>query len=194
MAHVKMLENMDFYDIKVAVKSSDVNTTIECYEKLSKRCDYPLHVGITEAGPVFKGAIKSAVGIGAILQKGIGDTIRVSLTGDPKDEIKVGKEILKSLGLLQEGIDIISCPTCARTKINLIEIVNEVEKRLEFSKKNIKVAIMGCPVNGPGEAKEADIGIAGSKGRGLIFKKGEIVRRVNEDDMIEALIEEIDKM
>ncbi len=191
---VRMIEDMGFNDIKLSLKSSNVNMAIDSYEKISQLCDYPLHVGITEAGPSTKGIIKSSVGIGSILSKGIGDTIRVSLTGDPKEEIVVGRQILKSLGLLKEGIEIISCPTCARTKIDLIKIVNEAEERLDKIDKNIKVAIMGCVVNGPGEAREADIGIAGGNGVGLIFKDGEIIKKVKEDMMVEALIEEIERL
>ena len=142
---------------------------MDSYELLSSLCDYPLHLGITEAGPTFRGSIKSAVGLGIILSKGIGDTIRVSLTGDPVEEVKVGKEILRSLGLYKEGIDLISCPTCSRTKIDLISIVQQAEKELKHIDKKLKIAIMGCPVNGPGEAKEADLGIAGGNGKGLIL-------------------------
>ncbi len=162
---------------------------------MSEICNYPLHLGITEAGPVWRGTIKSSVGIGTLLSMGIGDTIRISLTGgDPVEEVKVGREILKSLGLLKEGLELISCPTCGRTKINLIEIVEEAERRLEGIHKHIKVAIMGCPVNGPGEAREADIGIAGGNGEGLIFSKGEIIRKVKEEDLLNELIKEIEKI
>ena len=164
------------------------------YELLSSLCDYPLHLGITEAGPSFRGTIKSSVGLGIILAKGIGDTIRVSLTGDPVEEVKVGKEILRSLGLLKDGIDLISCPTCSRTKIDLINIVEQAEKELKHVKKNLKIAIMGCPVNGPGEAKEADLGIAGGNGKGLIFKKGQIIKKVDEKDLLKELINEINKL
>ncbi|MDU5069569.1 flavodoxin-dependent (E)-4-hydroxy-3-methylbut-2-enyl-diphosphate synthase [Finegoldia magna] len=191
---IRMIEDMGFDDIKLSLKSSNVNMSIKAYEKMSELCNYPLHVGITEAGPSTKGIIKSSVGIGSILSKGIGDTIRVSLTGDPKEEIIVGRQILMSLGLLNEGIEIISCPTCARTKIDLISLVNEAEKKLDKIDKHIKVAIMGCVVNGPGEAKEADIGIAGGNGVGLIFKKGEIVRKVKEEELLDVLIEEIERL
>ncbi|WP_026882297.1 flavodoxin-dependent (E)-4-hydroxy-3-methylbut-2-enyl-diphosphate synthase [Clostridium akagii] len=194
MEHVKLLESVDFHDIVISIKSSDVIMMIESYRKISKLVSYPLHVGVTEAGTVWRGTIKSSVGIGTLLCEGIGDTIRVSLTGDPVDEIKVGKEILKSVGLLSEGIQFISCPTCGRTQIDLINIAKEVESRLIGCKKNIKVAIMGCVVNGPGEAREADIGIAGGKGEGLIFKKGEIVKKVKEEDLVEALINEINNI
>jgi (E)-4-hydroxy-3-methylbut-2-enyl-diphosphate synthase len=194
LRHVEILENLNFYDIVISIKSSDVTMMIESYKLISGRVDYPLHLGVTEAGTTWRGTIKSSVGIGALLAEGIGDTIRVSLTGDVVDEVKVGIEILKALGYRDDGIKFVSCPTCGRTQINLIKIANEVEKRLEGSNKNIKVAIMGCVVNGPGEAKEADIGIAGGSGVGLIFKKGEIIKTVNEEDLVEELIREIDKL
>jgi (E)-4-hydroxy-3-methylbut-2-enyl-diphosphate synthase len=194
LEHVRILENLDFHDIVISIKSSDVIMMIESYRKISNLVDYPLHLGVTEAGTVWRGSIKSSVGIGTLLCEGIGDTIRVSLTGDPIEEIKVGKEILKSIGLLSEGIQFVSCPTCGRTQIDLINIAREVEDRLSGCKKNIKVAIMGCVVNGPGEAREADIGIAGGKGEGLIFKKGKIVKKVKEEDLVEELINEIDNI
>lgn len=189
---VEFLESFGFDQIKISIKSSNVNMCVEAYELLSSLCDYPLHLGITEAGPSFRGSIKSSVGLGIILFKGIGDTIRVSLTGDPVEEVKVGKEILRSLGLYQDGIDLISCPTCSRTKIDLINIVEEAEKRLKDVKKNLKIAIMGCPVNGPGEAREAHLGIAGGNGKGLIFKKGQIIKKVEEKDLLDELIREIE--
>lgn len=194
LEQINLLENLDFHDIKISLKASNVPLTIKSYEKMSQVSDYPLHLGVTEAGPGMKGTIKSSVGIGTLLAMGIGDTIRISLTGDPVEEVKVGREILKSLNLLNEGIELISCPTCGRTKIDLIEIVKEAEKRLEGIKKHIKVAIMGCPVNGPGEAREADIGIAGGNGEGLIFIKGEIVRKVKEEVLLDELIKEIEKL
>ncbi|WP_435788938.1 flavodoxin-dependent (E)-4-hydroxy-3-methylbut-2-enyl-diphosphate synthase [Clostridium sp.] len=194
LRHVEILERLDFYDIVISIKSSDVVMMIESYKLISDSVDYPLHLGVTEAGTTWRGTIKSSVGIGALLASGIGDTIRVSLTGDVIDEVKVGIEILKSLGYRDEGIKFVSCPTCGRTQINLIKIASEVEKRLEGSDKNIKVAIMGCVVNGPGEAREADIGIAGGVGVGLIFKKGKIIKTVNEEDLVEELIREIDKL
>lgn len=194
LEEVKKLEDLDFYDIKVSIKSSDVTTMIRANEKFSSLSDYPLHLGVTEAGPLLPAAIKSSVGIGSLLSQGIGDTIRVSITGDPVEEIKVGRKLLRSLGLLNEGINIVSCPSCSRTKIDLFSIVDEVSQRLEGSKKNLTVAIMGCPVNGPGEAKEADIGIAGSKGQGVIFKKGRVVKQVDEKDLVEELIKEINRM
>ena len=194
LKHVRILEKYDFHDIVISIKASDVAFSLETYEKLSQAVDYPLHVGITEAGTLFSGTIKSAVGIGAILAKGIGDTMRVSLTGDPVEEVRVAKEILKSLGLRKFGIEFVSCPTCGRTQIDLISIANEVEKRCANVDKQIKVAVMGCVVNGPGEAREADIGIAGGKGEGLLFKKGEIIRKVPECELVNALMEEIEKL
>jgi (E)-4-hydroxy-3-methylbut-2-enyl-diphosphate synthase len=193
MEHVKILENVNFYDIVISIKSSDVNYMIESYKMISNLVNYPLHLGVTEAGTIWRGTIKSSIGIGSLLQQGIGDTIRVSLTGNPVEEVKVGKEILKALNL-QKGIKFVSCPTCGRTEINLINIAKEVEKKLENCNKDIKVAVMGCVVNGPGEARDADIGIAGGKGEGLIFKKGEIIKKVKEDKLVDELIEEINKI
>lgn len=194
LKHVKILEKYDFHDIVVSIKASDVPFSLEAYRILSESIPYPIHVGITEAGTVYIGTIKSAVGIGAILAMGIGDTIRVSLTGDPVEEVRAAKEILKCLGLRKFGIELISCPTCGRTQIDLISIANEVEKRCASIKKDIKVAVMGCVVNGPGEAKEADIGIAGGNGVGILFKKGELIRKVDESQLVDALMEEIDKL
>ena len=194
LRHVKILEELDFYDIVISIKSSDVVMMIESYRLMSEKCNYPLHLGVTESGTPFRGTIKSSIGLGTLLAEGIGDTIRVSLTSDPIEEIKVAKEILKSLGLRENGLQFISCPTCGRTQINLIKIAQEVEKKLESVNKNIKVAVMGCAVNGPGEAREADIGIAGGKGEGLIFKKGIIVKKVKEEDLIEELMKEIENM
>ncbi len=194
LSHVKILEDCDFRDIIISIKSSSVPFSIEAYKLLSQTVDYPLHLGITEAGTVYSGTIKSAVGIGAVLSMGIGDTIRVSLTGSPVDEIKAAKEILKSLELRKFGVELISCPTCGRTQIDLIHLAGEVEKRCANINKNIKVAVMGCAVNGPGEAREADIGIAGGNGEGLIFKKGEILKKVPEDELLNTLMEEIEKL
>ncbi|MEW8973477.1 MAG: flavodoxin-dependent (E)-4-hydroxy-3-methylbut-2-enyl-diphosphate synthase [Tissierellaceae bacterium] len=194
MEQIRLLEDLDFHDIKISLKASNVPLTIKSYNKMSELCDYPLHLGITEAGPSWRGTIKSSVGIGTLLSMGIGDTIRISLTGDPVEEVKVGREILKSLGLLKDGLELISCPTCGRTKIDLIKIVEEAERRLEGIDRHIKVAIMGCPVNGPGEAREADIGIAGGNGEGLIFKRGQIVRKVKEEELLDELIKEIYEM
>lgn len=192
--HVKILEEVGFNDIVISIKSSDVSQMIEAYNIVSKKVDYPLHLGVTEAGTIWRGSIKSSVGIGALLSQGIGDTIRVSLTGDVKEEVKVGREILKSLDLLNDGIKFVSCPTCGRTEINLIKIAEEAEKRLAHVNKNIKVAIMGCVVNGPGEAREADVGIAGGKGVGLIFRKGEVVRKVKEEELLDELIKEVESI
>lgn len=194
LEQIKILEDLGFYDIKISIKASDVDLSIKSYEKISSLVDYPLHIGITEAGPVGRGSIKSAVGIGSILSRGIGDTLRVSLTGDPIEEVILGRNILKSLGLLNDGIEIISCPTCGRTNIDLIPMVVEAEKRLKNINKNLKVAIMGCPVNGPGEAREADIGIAGGNGQGVIFKKGKVIKKLGEDYLLDELIKEIELM
>jgi (E)-4-hydroxy-3-methylbut-2-enyl-diphosphate synthase len=194
LKHVSILEKLNFYDIVISIKSSDVVQMIESYRLVSQKVDYPLHIGVTESGTAWRGTIKSSIGIGALLTEGIGDTIRVSLTDDPVEEIKVGKEILKAVGYLNEGVNFVSCPTCGRTQINLIKIAKEVEERLSHINKNIKVAVMGCVVNGPGEAREADIGIAGGNGEGLIFKKGKIVKKVKEEELIEALLEEINNM
>ncbi|GAA0709604.1 flavodoxin-dependent (E)-4-hydroxy-3-methylbut-2-enyl-diphosphate synthase [Paraclostridium ghonii] len=193
LGHVKILEDLDFYNIVISLKSSDIYKTIEAYDLISKKVDYPLHIGITESGSVKKGTIKSSIGVGALLLKGIGDTIRISLTGDPTEEVIVGKEILRSLNLLNDKIKVISCPTCGRCNIDLISVVNEVEEKINKIDKNMTVAIMGCAVNGPGEAKEADIGIAGGKGEGLLFKKGEIIRKIKGDNLVEELLNEIEK-
>ncbi len=192
--HVEILEGVNFSDIVISIKSSNVVQMIESYRMISEKTDYPLHLGVTEAGTPWRGTIKSSIGIGTLLCEGIGDTIRVSLTGDPVEEIRTGKEILKAIGYLEEGIEFISCPTCGRTQIGLINIAEEVEKRLANCKKHIKVAIMGCVVNGPGEAREADIGIAGGIGEGLIFKKGEIVRKVKEENLVDELVKEIENL
>lgn len=192
--HASLLEKFDFNDIVLSIKSSDVDTMIRAYELAAENCDYPLHLGVTESGTERMGIIKSAIGIGSLLQRGIGDTIRVSLTADPVKEVAAGFDILKALGLNSQGVQFISCPTCGRTRIDLIGIANEVEKRLAGCKKNIKVAVMGCAVNGPGEAREADIGIAGGDGVGLIFKNGEVIRKVPENELVESLMEEIDKL
>jgi (E)-4-hydroxy-3-methylbut-2-enyl-diphosphate synthase len=194
LRHVEILEDLNFFDIAISVKSSDVIQNIESYRLLSQKVDYPLHVGVTESGTAWRGTIKSSVGIGALLAEGIGDTIRVSLTDDPVEEIRVGREILKALGHLEDGIEFISCPTCGRTQIDLISIAKEVEGRLSNLNKKITVAVMGCAVNGPGEAVRADIGIAGGNGQGLIFKKGQIIRKVKEEELVEALIKEIENL
>ncbi len=194
MRHVEILDELNFSDIVISIKTSDVPTTIEAYQKLDKICDIPTHVGVTEAGTLRGGIIKSAVGIGSLLSQGIGNTIRVSLTADPIEEIYAAKDILKVLDLKKGGIKFVSCPTCGRTQIDLIGIATEVEKRLQNIDKDITVAVMGCVVNGPGEAREADIGIAGGKGEGLIFSHGEIIKKVSEDKLVEELMKEIDKI
>ncbi|HOE90958.1 MAG TPA: flavodoxin-dependent (E)-4-hydroxy-3-methylbut-2-enyl-diphosphate synthase [Candidatus Cloacimonadota bacterium] len=189
LEHVSILEKLHYEEIKISVKASSVPLTIESYRLLSSLCPYPLHLGVTESGTEFAGTIKSSVGIGTLLAEGIGDTIRVSLTDDPIKEIHVAKQILKSLGL-RKGLEIISCPTCGRTQINLIELAKRVEKALDsFEKKELTIAVMGCEVNGPGEAREADFGIAGGKGQGLIFQKGQIIKKVPEEDLLNELIE-----
>ncbi len=192
--HIAILKDLSFDDIVVSIKVSDVPTMIEAYRKFSKASDIPLHIGVTEAGTLRNGTIKSAVGIGALLSDGIGDTVRVSLTADPVEEIYAAKSILRILNLRKSGAQVISCPTCGRTRIDLIKIASEVEKRLMDCEKPIKVAVMGCAVNGPGEARGADIGVAGGDGEGLIFKKGEIVRKVREEDIVDELIKEIELM
>lgn len=194
MQHVRILEKLDFHDIKISLKAHDVPLTIEAYRLMSETVDYPLHLGITEAGTVNTGIIKSAVGIGALLVEGIGDTFRISLTGDPVNEVKVANEILKALGLKEYGPTLISCPTCGRCNIDLPSIAAKVEQRLDGITKPLKVAVMGCVVNGPGEARDADIGIAGGKGEGLLFRKGEIIGKVPEDKLVDALFAELDKI
>ncbi len=194
LGHVRLLEELGYQEIKISLKASDVMKTVAAYRLLSQQVDYPLHIGITEAGTIFSGTIKSSVGLGILLADGIGDTMRVSLTGDPVDEVRVGYEILKSLGLRQRGVNFVSCPTCGRCQINLIQVAEEVERRLQGVTKQITVAVMGCVVNGPGEAREADVGVAGGKGEGLVFRHGEIVRKVPEDQLADALLEEIEKL
>ncbi len=194
MDSIKVLESCDFNNIVVSLKSSDVKTCVEAYNLMSQMCNYPLHLGVTETGTKFMGTIKSSIGIGSLLLNGIGDTLRVSLTDNPLEEVKCGIGILKSLNLYGKGINIISCPTCGRTRINLIDIATKAEKMFEKSKANLKVAIMGCAVNGPGEAKEADIGIAGADGLGVIFKKGKVIKTVKESDLLLELKKEIDLM
>ncbi len=191
MRHIRILEDMDFTDIKVSLKASSVLLTVESYRLLAAKVDYPFHIGITEAGTLFSGTVKSSVGIGMLLGEGLGDTLRVSLTGDPVDEVKVGWEILKSLGLRKRGVNIVSCPTCGRIKLDSISIAQEVEKRLSNVTEPVTVAIMGCVVNGPGEASEADIGIAGGDGVGLMYVKGKVAKKVAEADIVDALVEEV---
>lgn len=192
--HASLLEKFDFDDIVLSMKSSSVKIMAQAYALAAQRCDYPLHLGVTEAGTERMGLIKSAAGIGSLLIQGVGDTIRVSLTADPVQEIYAARDILKALDLKKDGVRFVSCPTCGRTQIDLIRLANEAQARLKDCKKNIKVAIMGCAVNGPGEAKEADIGIAGGVGEGLVFKKGKILYKVPEDKLIDALIQEIENL
>ena len=192
--HVRLLEKFDFNDIVISIKSSDVRTMIAAYELMHQSTPYPLHLGVTEAGTKHMGIIKSAIGIGSLLAHGIGDTIRVSLTADPVEEVYAAKDILKALDLRRDGVQFVSCPTCGRTRIDLIGLANKVEEALKDCKKNIKVAVMGCIVNGPGEAREADIGVAGGDGCGILFKKGEIIRKVPEEEIIPALLEEVEKL
>jgi (E)-4-hydroxy-3-methylbut-2-enyl-diphosphate synthase len=190
LGHIRILEDLGYREIKVSMKASDIRRTVEAYRLLSDQVDYPLHIGITEAGTTWSGTIKSAVGLGTLLYDGIGDTLRVSLTGDPVEEVRVGWEILKALELRERGPVFVSCPTCGRCQVDLIPVAEEVERRLRDLPEKITVAVMGCVVNGPGEAREADVGIAGGKGQGLLFRKGEVVRKVPESEMVEALVAE----
>ena len=192
--HASLLEKFDFSDIVISIKSSDVENMVRAYTLASEKCDYPLHLGVTEAGTARMGLIKSSAGIGSLLLNGIGDTIRVSLTDDPVKEVEAAYDILKAVGVKKDGVRIVSCPTCGRTKIDLIGLANKVEAALKNCDKNIKVAVMGCVVNGPGEAREADIGIAGGDGCAMIFKKGEILRKVPENEVVEQLLKEIEKL
>lgn len=192
--HASLLEKFDFDDIVISIKSSDVATMIDAYTLAAEKCSYPLHLGVTEAGTYNMALVKSSIGIGALLAKGIGDTIRVSMTDDPIKEVDAGYSILKAMGLGGSAVNIVACPTCGRTRIDLIGLANEVESRLKNCQKNIKVAVMGCAVNGPGEAREADIGIAGGDGCALIFKKGEILCKVPENEAVDRLMDEIEKL
>lgn len=194
MGHAALLEKCDFHDIVISIKSSDVATMIGAYEIVAGRCDYPLHLGVTEAGTHNMALIKSSIGIGSLLMNGIGDTIRVSMTDDPVQEVKAGFDILKAAGIKKDCPFLVSCPTCGRTKIDLISLAGEVEERLRDCKKPIKVAVMGCAVNGPGEAREADIGIAGGDGCALIFRKGEIICKVSEAEAVDRLMKEIEQL
>ena len=194
MGHVAILDELNFNDIVVSIKISDVPKMLDAYRKFNEISDIPLHIGVTESGTLQSGTIKSSVGIGALLAEGIGDTMRVSLTANPVEEIYTAYDIQKVLGLRKTTVEIVSCPTCGRTQIDLIPIANEVERRVQNLKKPIKIAVMGCAVNGPGEAREADIGIAGGKGEGLIFKKGEIIRKVKESEIIDELMKEIENL
>lgn len=194
MGHVKLLNKYDFDDIVLSLKSSDVQMMYDAYILAANSCDYPLHLGVTEAGTLRSGTLKSAVGIGGLLLSGIGNTVRVSLTDDPVREVQAANDILRAAGIKKDGVKIVSCPTCGRTKIDIIGLANAAEKALQNTDKNLTVAIMGCAVNGPGEAREADIGIAGGDGEGILFKKGEIVKKVPEDEILNLLLQEIDRM
>jgi (E)-4-hydroxy-3-methylbut-2-enyl-diphosphate synthase len=193
MRHVALLEEFDFHEIKISLKASDVPRTVEAYRLLASRTDYPLHLGVTEAGSLYAGTVKSALGIGMLLAEGIGDTLRVSLTRDPVEEVRVGFEILKALGIRQNGPEIISCPTCGRCGFNLFGVVEAVEKALLTRPVPLKLAIMGCVVNGPGEAREADIGVAGGQGKGILFRRGKVVRKVPQEKLVETLLAEVDR-
>ena len=192
--HLRILEDLDYREIKVSLKASDVLTTVEAYRLFATQSDYPVHIGISEAGTIHAGTIKSSVGLGILLAEGIGDTMRVSLTADPVEEVRVAYEILKSLKVRQRGVNLISCPTCGRTEINIIGLAEEVERRLSHIKEPLTVAVMGCVVNGPGEAREADIGIAGGKGVGMLFRHGEIVRKFDEKELADVLVHEVEEI
>lgn len=194
MRHISILEEMDFREIKISLKASSVPLTVKSYRLLAEKVDYPFHIGITEAGTLFSGTIKSAAGLGILLSEGIGDTMRVSLTGDPVDEVRAGWEILKALEMRKRGATIISCPTCGRLKFNSIAIASEIEARLSNVKDSVKIAIMGCVVNGPGEAMEADIGIAGGDGAGMLYVKGVQVRKIKETEIVKTVLEEVDRL
>src|SRR3989338_1986886 len=194
MRHIKILEGLDFYDTIVSLKASDVPRMVQAYRLFAAATDYPLHLGVTEAGSKLPGAIKSAMGMGMLLSEGIGDTIRVSLSEDPKEEVKTAKYILRSLGLRNDGVQITSCPTCARTEIDVIKLVEEMENRTEGVNQPIHVAIMGCAVNGPGESGKADLGIVGAPGNHLLYKQGKIVKRIPDNEIIPTLLREIDEL
>ncbi|MBC2703125.1 flavodoxin-dependent (E)-4-hydroxy-3-methylbut-2-enyl-diphosphate synthase [Desulfobacula sp.] len=194
LRNIKILEDLDFYNIKVSLKASDVSRTVKAYRLLASKTNVPFHVGVTEAGGLYAGITKSAIGIGMLLAEGLGDTLRVSLTRDPVEEIRTGYEILRALGIRSRGPELISCPTCGRCKIDLFKIAEQAEKALLERSSQIKVAIMGCVVNGPGEAKEADIGIAGGDGMGILFKKGKVIRKIDQDKLVDQLLSEIDTM
>ncbi|MEE8431774.1 MAG: flavodoxin-dependent (E)-4-hydroxy-3-methylbut-2-enyl-diphosphate synthase [Candidatus Desulfatibia sp.] len=193
LRHIELLKSFDFHNIKVSIKASDVHRTIDALRLFSSKTNLPLHIGVTEAGTLYPGIVKSALGIGMLLAEGIGDTIRVSLTRDPVEEVRVGYEILKALGIRQHGPEIISCPTCGRCNIDLFDIVEQVEKNLLLNPLPLKLAIMGCVVNGPGEAKEADIGIAGGDGTGILFKKGKVIKKFPQEKLVEVLLKEVEK-
>ena len=193
MRHLKILEDLDFYDTIVSLKASDVPRMVKAYKLFAEKTDYPIHLGVTEAGSKLPGAIKSAMGMGMLLSEGIGDTLRVSLSEDPKEEVKVGKQILRALGLRNDGVQVTSCPTCARTEIDVIKLVEQLENATEKMKKPVHVAVMGCAVNGPGESRKADIGIVGAPGNHLLYKDGKIVKRINDDEIYEVLMKEINE-
>jgi (E)-4-hydroxy-3-methylbut-2-enyl-diphosphate synthase len=194
LGNVRLLEGLHFYDVKISIKSSDTLTTIAGYRQLARKTDYPLHLGVTEAGGLIAGTVKSSVALGILLSEGIGDTFRISLTRDPVEEIRVAYELLRSLRIRERGPELISCPTCGRTRIDLFTLAEQVERRLQTMQSNLKVAVMGCVVNGPGEAREADIGIAGGNGVGIVFKKGEIFKKVAEADLLPVFLEELEKL
>jgi (E)-4-hydroxy-3-methylbut-2-enyl-diphosphate synthase len=192
LRNVELLENQDFYEIKISIKSSDPLATVEAYRLLAGKCDYPFHLGVTEAGGLIAGTVKSSVALGILLYEGIGDTFRISLTRDPVEEVRVGYEILRSLDIRHRGPELISCPTCGRCQVNLFNLADEVENHIQTLKTPLKIAVMGCVVNGPGEAKEADIGVAGGKGVGIIFKKGKLYKKVAENELLEVFLKELD--
>ena len=194
LRHIAILERLGFYDIKVSLKASDVMKTVEAYRLLADKVDYPFHIGITEAGTLFSGTVKSSVGLGILLADGLGDTLRVSLTGDPVEEVRAGWSILKAMNLRKRGVNIISCPTCGRIKLDAVKLATEIEERLAHIEEPVNVAVMGCVVNGPGEAIESDIGIAGGDGVGLLYIKGKVARKVREDDLADAVVEEVERL
>ncbi len=194
LEHVRILEDLDYNNIVISLKGTDIKMTADAYKMMSQKVNYPLHVGITHSGTLFEGSIRSSIGVGSLLLDGIGDTMRISLTDDPREEVKVAKEILKSLGLRNFGINYITCPTCGRTKIDIIELSKKIQEGLKDFNKPVTVAIMGCAVNGPGEARQSDIGIAGGIGEALLFKKGVIIRKIKEEDIVQTLIQEINQM
>ena len=194
LRNVELLEKLAFYDIKISIKSSDPLTTVESYRKLAAQCDYPLHLGVTEAGGLIAGTVKSSVALGILLHEGIGDTFRISLTRDPVEEVRVGYEILRALNIRHRGPELVSCPTCGRCEVNLFNLADEVERHIQAMDTPLKIAVMGCVVNGPGEAKEADIGVAGGKGVGIIFKKGKLYKKVAEKELLEVFLKEVDTL
>jgi (E)-4-hydroxy-3-methylbut-2-enyl-diphosphate synthase len=194
LRNVELLENQGFYEIKISIKSSDPLVTVEAYRKLASRCDYPFHLGVTEAGGLIAGTVKSSVALGILLYEGIGDTFRISLTRDPVEEVRVGYEILRALNIRHRGPELISCPTCGRCQVNLFSLADKVEHHIQALETPMKIAVMGCVVNGPGEAKEADIGVAGGKGVGIIFKKGKLYKKVAENELLDVFLKELDSM